>query len=189
MMLQLQRKLYSFTDYLNDQDNSNDKCELVNGELIIMLPASGNHALILRFLFKIIEIYIETQNLNYFVMPGNVGVRTAFNKSRIPDLLIVSSEQIQELKEMKTAVLESPPLLAIEIVSSGNKEDDYRYKRSEYAAIEIPEYWIVDPLEEKISILSLVSGFYEVVEFKKNDNLISQLFSKLNIKVNDILNQ
>ncbi|QZZ23493.1 Uma2 family endonuclease [Leptothermofonsia sichuanensis E412] len=27
---------------------------------------------------------------------------------------------------------------------------DYRYKRSEYAALEVPEYWIVDPLDAKI---------------------------------------
>lgn len=78
-------------------------------------------------------------------MPRTVGVRTAQNKSRIPDLVILTSEQCEEIKLRTTAVLQSPPLLAVEIVSPGNPEDDYRYKRSEYAVTEIPEYWIIAP--------------------------------------------
>ena len=42
---------------------------------------------------------------------------------------------------------EIPPLLAIEIVSPDSIQRDYRYKRSEYAAVGIAEYWIVDALE------------------------------------------
>ncbi len=38
---------------------------------------------------------------------------------------------------MTTAVIEFPPLLVVEIVSPGNADDDYRYKRSEYAESDI----------------------------------------------------
>lgn len=188
-MYQLATKLYSFEKYLNHKDHDNNKYELVNGELIIMPPASGIHALILRFLFKLIENEIDKLNLKYFVMPGTIGIRTANNKSRIPDLVILSENQCQEIKKMSTAVLENPPLLAIEIVSFGNSQDDYRYKRSEYASIEIPEYWIVDPFQQKISVLLLISGFYEVTEFQREEVLKSQLFPNLNITVKDVFNQ
>ncbi|BAQ62451.1 hypothetical protein GM3708_2857 [Geminocystis sp. NIES-3708] len=77
----------------------------------------------------------------------------------------------------------------MEIVSKGNSEDDYRYKRSEYAAIEIPEYWIIDCFEQKISILLLVAGFYDVTEFKGEQIIKSALFPELNITVNQVLNQ
>jgi Uma2 family endonuclease len=30
---------------------------------------------------------------------------------------------------------------------------------------EIPEYWIVDPIERKITVLQLVEGWYETAEF------------------------
>jgi Uma2 family endonuclease len=114
-------------------------------------------------------------------MPGTVGVRTAKNKSRIPDLVILSEEQCQEIRKMSTAVLETPPLLAVEIVSPSNSNDDYRYKRSEYAVREIPEYWIIDPEAEKISILVLVSGFYEVTECTEEQEIKSLLFPQLRL--------
>ncbi|UXE58720.1 MAG: Uma2 family endonuclease [Woronichinia naegeliana WA131] len=122
------------------------------------------------------------------VMPGTVGVRTAKRKSRIPDLVILSEEQCQELRTMSTAVLENPPLLAIEIVSPNNSDDDYRYKRSEYAVREIPEYWIIDPEIEKVSVLLLVSGFYEVTEFTDEQEIKSLLFPKLKLTVQQLFN-
>ncbi len=82
---------------------------------------------------------------------------------------------------MSAAVLEAPPVLAVEIVSPGNSDDDYRYKRSEYAVREIPEYWIIDPQTEKISILLLVSGFYEVTEFTGEQEIKSLLFPELKL--------
>jgi Uma2 family endonuclease len=53
----------------------------------------------------------------------------------------------------QSAVCQTSPLLVVEVVSPNLVKRDYRYKRSEYAALEIPEYWIVDPLESKVSVL------------------------------------
>lgn len=134
------KKYYTFEDYLTYYDRTENRYELVNGELIIMPPASGIHALIMTFLFKQLNREIERLNLDWEVMPGSVGVRTAENKSRIPDLVVLNQSQCEEIRLMSSAVVQSPPQLAIEIVSAGNSEDDYRYKRSEYAIREIPEY-------------------------------------------------
>ena len=181
-MVQLLTKTYSFEEYLVYDDGTDNKYELVNGELQLMPTASGLHALILHFIFKILEQEIDKRyQQQWKVMPGTVGVRTATNKSRIPDLVILSEEQCQEIRKMSTAVLETPPLLAVEIVSSGNADDDYRYKRSEYAVREIPEYWIIDPETEKISVLLLVSGFYEVAEFTEEQEIKSLLFPELKL--------
>lgn len=187
-MIQTLEKILSFEDYLTLSNNNDYKYELVNGELIIMPPASGFHALIMRLLFKLIEQEIARLNLTYFVMPGNVGIRTSKHKARIPDLMILSNDQWEELKSLNSAIIESSPLLVMEIVSRGNSEDDYRYKRSEYAAMEIPEYWIIDSFEEKISVLLLVAGFYDVTEFKGEEIIKSSLFPELNMTVNQVLN-
>ncbi len=187
-MVQTVTKYYSFEEYLTYQDHTDLKYELVNGELVIMPPASGIHALILRFLFKLWESEIDRLGLKWLVMPANIGIRTARNKARIPDLVILTETQKEELKNLNSAVLESAPLLAVEIVSPGNPEDDYRYKRSEYAVREIPEYWIIDPSAKKISVLILVNGFYEVTEFTENMSIISPLFPELTLTVEQILN-
>ncbi len=180
-MVQLLTKTYSFEDYLVYNDGTDNKYELVNGELQLMPTASGLHALILHFIFSVLEQEIKKLQWPWKVMPGTVGVRTAKNKSRIPDLIVLSEEQCQEIRKMSTAVLETPPLLAVEIVSPSNSDDDYRYKRSEYAVREIPEYWIIDPTSQKISILVLVSGFYEITEFTEEQEIKSLLFPELKL--------
>ncbi|HAC64173.1 MAG TPA: Uma2 family endonuclease [Cyanothece sp. UBA12306] len=185
-MFQLATKIYSFEEYLDYNDGTDNKYELVNGQLKLMPTASGFHALILHFIFKILEQEIEKIKQQWKVMPGTVGVRTANNKSRIPDLIVLSENQCQEIRAMSTAVLETPPLLAVEIVSPGNANDDYRYKRSEYAVREIPEYWIIDPEAEKFSVFLLVAGFYEVTEFTNEQAIKSLLFPEIKLTVKQV---
>lgn len=185
-MLKTLTKTYSFEEYLNYDDGTDNKYELVNGELKLIPTASGFHVLILHLIFNILEQEIDKLKQQWKVMPGTVGVRTSKNKSRIPDLIILSESQCQDIREMSTAVLESPPMLAVEIVSPGNADDDYRYKRSEYAVREIPEYWIIDPEAKKVSVLLLVSGFYEVTEFTEEQEIKSLLFPDLKLTVKQV---
>src|SRR5438128_2314589 len=54
--------------------------------------------------------------------------------------------------------------LAMEVVSPGkaSRKRDLREKRREYAKAKIEEYWIVDPQERNITVLSLQNGKYRV---------------------------
>ncbi|OKH26729.1 hypothetical protein NIES593_01375 [Hydrococcus rivularis NIES-593] len=49
--------------------------------------------------------------------------------------------------------LQSPPPLVVEVVSPESVERDYQRKAIEYQTIGISEYWIVDPFENKVSVL------------------------------------
>lgn len=187
-MIQTASKTYSFEDYLNYRDDTDFKYELFNGELFPMTPASGWHSDIIDFIQEQFKLEIRRLNLDWVVRPGTVGVRTGITKSRIPDLLVMTETQRQSLRALSSAILQEPPLLVVEIVSPGNPEEDYRYKRSEYGALGIPEYWIVDPQELKVSILTLVNGFYEVIELEGEQVIISSIFPELQIATQQILN-
>ncbi|NCS43129.1 MAG: Uma2 family endonuclease [Microcystis aeruginosa BS11-05] len=104
-MIATQQKIYTFAEYLNYQDSTDNKYELFNGELISMAPASGFHALILAFLYDYLIAEIKRLNLTWKVMPATVGIRTDKAKSRIPDLMILTAEQCQEIRNMTTAVI------------------------------------------------------------------------------------
>jgi Uma2 family endonuclease len=175
------QKLYSFEEYINYHDSTDTRYELFNGELIAMPPASGLHALILIFLYSYLTEEINRLALDWQIMPATVGVRTDANKARIPDLMILTAEQCREIRDLPSAIIEFSPVLVIEIVSPGNADDDYRYKRSEYAVKGILEYWIVDPVESKVSVLTLVSGFYEVAVFRGEEIIISPSFPTLEL--------
>jgi Uma2 family endonuclease len=80
-------------------------------------------------------------------------------------------------------------VLAIEVVSPDSIKRDYRFKRAEYASFGIPEYWIVDPAAQKVTLLLLVEGLYEETVYQGDDPIKSQTFPELMLTVNQILQQ
>ncbi len=80
-----------------------------------------------------------------------------------------------------------PPILVVEVVSPSTQTTDYRHKRSEYAVLGIQEYWLVDPVGEKVAILTLVSGFYDQVVFQGDEAIESGIFPELSLTANQVL--
>jgi len=54
-------------------------------------------------------------------------------------------------------------------------------------ALKIAEYWIVDPIRNKITVLSLVEGFYEEAIYTGDALIKSEVVPEVQIKVSDIL--
>jgi Uma2 family endonuclease len=52
--------------------------------------------------------------------------------------------------------------LVVEVISESNKDHDLRTKRAEYASAGIPEYWIIDPDQRSIRVLTLAGDDYAV---------------------------
>ncbi|MDE0631729.1 MAG: Uma2 family endonuclease [Caldilineaceae bacterium] len=80
--------------------------------------------------------------------------------------------------------------LAIEIVSASleDREQDLVAKRIEYAQAGIQEYWIVDPAEETVTVLSLTGDVYsEHGFFGRGDVVTSSLLPELTLPVSEIL--
>ncbi|MGA9379961.1 MAG: Uma2 family endonuclease [Phormidium sp.] len=175
---------FTFEDYLHYDDGTDNRYELEDGELILMNPPTFDHALIIRFLANNFEAEINRLNLPWLTLQS-IGVRTSINRSRIPDISVINRDQI--IQRDVSAILESASLLAVEIVSPESRTRDYRFKRSEYSVVGIPEYWIVDPTEQKVTVLNLVEGLYEQVEFRVNERIVSQTFPELALTVEQVL--
>ncbi|MFM9159743.1 MAG: Uma2 family endonuclease, partial [Dolichospermum sp.] len=171
-------------------DGTGNRYELVDGELVLMPPESiFNSDVSMRLLLelaKIVPLYL----LKYKEIMMEVSGRRA--KVRIPDLLVLGEECRAALETTKRGTITHdmpPPLIAIEVASPGTENEvrDYRFKRSEYAARGLAEYWIVDPVQNKITVLSLVEGFYEEFIYTVDDLIKSSVFQEIDIKVRDIL--
>ena len=178
-------KLYSFEEYLNYDDGTDNLYELVDGRLELMNPPTVRHFLIAKFLEQCFDREIEKQGYSW-VCFREAGVRIGWRKSRLADLFIVPKEVVLELLD-NTAIFQVPPLLVVEVVSPDSVSRDYRYKRSEYAALGIPEYWIVDPKENKVTLLLLKEGLYEETLFTEENRIVSQQFSCLDLTANQVL--
>jgi Uma2 family endonuclease len=181
---------FSFEDYYAYDDGTGNRYELVDGELVLMPPESiFNSDISMRLLWELAKI-VPLHLLKYKEIMIEVSGRRA--KVRIPDLLVLGEECRAALEATKRGTITHempPPLIAIEVVSPGTENEvrDYRFKRSEYAARGISEYWIVDPVQNKITVLSLVEGLYEEFIYTGDELIKSEVFPEIKIKVSDIL--
>jgi Uma2 family endonuclease len=181
-------KLMSIGDYLKYDDGTDTICELVNGELISMPPESHqNQQISISLLAYFLRIGISPRLLRNQIAIAVTGGRAT---ARIPDLTVLSEDLAQELTETNRSIVSidmPPPMLVVEVVSPNQENRDYRYKRSEYAARQIPEYWIVDPILKKVTVLELVEGLYEEKIYAGAESIESPQFNQLSLTAQQIL--
>lgn len=183
----------SFEEYLAYNDGTDTRYELVDGELVPMSLGTGKHGAIIRFLVRQFEDALTRSGQPWVPLPALVGVRSPrgrnWDTSRIPDVTVLSLAQWEAMSEREAVINlnEPPPILVVEVVSPSTKTDDYRSKRSEYGLLEISEYWIVDPLDEKITLCILEHQFYDSTEFRGDDLIQSPTLPALNLTTAQIL--
>ena len=183
----------TFAEYLAYDDGTDTCYELVNGELVPMSLGVGLHGEIMHFLERSFEKEIEQAKLTWVARQAAIGIRSPrggrWDTCRIPDVVVIPKEQWQTLRNREAVIelSEPAPLLVVEVVSESTKATDYRAKRSEYSVIGIPEYWIVDPLEGKVTVCTLNEGFYDCGEFQGDDRILSTTFANLTFTAEQIL--
>lgn len=185
-----QVKYLSYEEYYAYDDGSDICYELEDGELVAMPPESIFNSDVSRRLFFALGKFIPPHLLAYKEVSIEVSGRRA--KVRIPDLIILGEECRIALEMTKRGTITHdmpPPLVVIEVVSAGheNESRDYRFKRSEYAARGIAEYWIVDPVRSQIMLLSWVEGFYEEAIYTGDVVIKSGVIPDIEIDLRDIL--
>jgi len=182
-------KRFTLAEYLA-YDDGTDRCyELVNGELVEMPSESDLNNAIAMYL---IGVFIQVVSVSLLRRGTEVAVSGARATVRVPDLLVLSEALEAALAGANRSIVMMdmpPPVLAVEIVSVGKENEDryYRYKRSEYGARGIAEYWIVDPAQAQVAVLALVDGLYEEAVFRGGDRLVSLTFPTLELTAKQVL--
>lgn len=119
----------------------NALAEWVDGEVLVMSPASAEHQHLVVFLVTLINLFLETHHLGT-VMVAPFPMRIPSRPSgREPDLLFVSAEHLDRIQP---TYLDGPADLAVEIVSPESDDRDRGAKFLEYEASGVPEYWLID---------------------------------------------
>ncbi len=162
--LSTETQLLTFEDYLRHDDGTDTRYELVNGVLVAMPPESEENNDIARKLLFELAKHVPIALLAHKDTEIEVTGRRA--TGRIPDLLVHTEASKAAVAGATRATITRdmpPPALVVEVVSPGqvNRERDYRYKHTEYAARGIAEYWIVDPETRQVTLCLWVNGQYE----------------------------
>jgi len=175
-------QLMTLEEYLNYDDGTDTRYELVNGKLVAMPTESDLNDQIAAFLFAtFLQLGIPYYRLS---MKAQIAVAGSRATARQPDLTVLSEETATALKGASQRLITHdmpPPLLVVEVVSPKQENRDYRYKRTEYAGRHIPEYWIVDAIAQKVTILQWVDGLYEDQVYQGDQAMRSPQFSDLSL--------
>jgi len=183
----------TFEEYLSYDDGTDNRYELVDGELVALPPESGRNAWIAKYLFLVLSRLVGFELVNFYNCEVQVPVlKPGYAANRYPDLVILRPEHIELTRTRMTVTLNMPPPdLVVEVVSPGkvNRERDYTAKREQYAARGIPEYWIADPDDQVFIVLQLKAGVYvEVGRFQGSERIVSPGFPELELTAEQVLN-
>ena len=176
-------------EYLAYDDGTDRRYTLVDGQLVEMPSESDLNNVIALYVLSLLLQFVPVQRMRRGTEIVVSGSRAT---TRVPDLMVVGEELDAELAGSRRSVvmLDMPsPEFVMEVASPGaeNVERDYRYKRSEYAARGIKEYWIVDPMAAQVVVLRLVAGLYEEMVFRGEQRVESGLFAGLVVTAAEIL--
>jgi Uma2 family endonuclease len=188
-MTQAKPKISTFADYLAYDDGTDSRYELTYEELVEVPPESDENVLISRALDRVFSELVGFRRVRThqlaIELPGQP-------KNRYPDVTVLRAEHLEQLQSLGKSAITldmAPPLLVVEIVSPGpdNRRRDYLDKRNQYEWRGIPEYWIVDPQDSCVTVLSMVKGNYVETIFDKSQTVVSPIFAELALTVEAIL--
>jgi Uma2 family endonuclease len=184
----------TFEEYLCYQDDTDQRYELIDGELVALPPESEFNNWIANHLFLVLAnaqivsprlIRTHACEIQVPVLePGDAA-------NRYPDLVILREEHLALTQKRLTITRDMPPPnLVVEVVSPGcaNRERDYERKRFQYAAIAVPEYWLIDPEWQTVTVLKLATTAYQDVGvFQGQAPITSPEFGTLNVTADQVL--
>ena len=141
-------------DYLWLTDRCRRLVEFTDGYLEMLPMPTRGHQRILAFLYSAFQAFLNTAGGEVLFAPLRLRIRAG--KYREPDLLAMRDARDARSCERFWTGAD----VVAEVVSADNPQRDFVDKRRDYAEAGIPEYWIVDPRTETITVLELVQGEY-----------------------------
>lgn len=164
--------------------NTGRLVEFVDGCLEFLPMPPTFHQRIVRVLMRRIEDHLAEAGIPGEPLCAPCQVRLWEGRYREPDVFYVRPERVRDPKGQPQGAD-----LVIEIVSEGaeNRTRDLVTKRQEYAEAGIPEYWIIDPHLNRITVLILEGPEYRVHgEFGVGTTATSVLLTGFEVSVDSI---
>lgn len=183
---------WSEEEYLGLEDlcGGHIRVELFQGRLEVLPVPTMTHQLIIAFFFDLLRDFARAYAPG-MVMFSGIRVKVPKKKKddpefREPDVAYMKRENLARCLEEYWMGCD----LAIEVVSGDAKDRkrDLVTKPRQYAAARIPEYWIIEPDEKFIRVLTLQGSKYKVHgTFRAGAIASSVLLPGFTVAVNDVL--
>jgi Uma2 family endonuclease len=169
---------WSENEYLVLTDHRNRLVEFTDGFLEVLPMPTDKHQSVLQFLFLAFFQFVHARGGKVHFAPLRLRVRPG--KFREPDLLLLLSAFDPRRQDQFWLGAD----LALEVVSEDKPERDLIDKRGDYAEGRVPEYWIVNPQTETITVLRLRGDAYEEAGiYRRGESAASALLTGFTVAV------
>ena len=177
----LLKKSYTSKDYWNLPDGQ--RAELIDGQFYNMAPPSRIHQEISYQISRFLGNYIESNGGKCRVYPAPFAVNLdADDKDWVePDISVICNPN-----KLTDRGCSGAPDLIFEIVSPSSRRMDYNIKNALYAQSGIREYWIVDPVKERVTVYHYEDDAAPVI-YTFTQNVPVGIYPGLTLRIADLI--
>src|SRR5690242_18983991 len=142
--------------------------QVIEGELIVSPSPNFRHQDTVRKLGQLMRVYAKEHGLGV-VIGAPMDVILEPNTIVQPDLLFIRHSNMEIIGD----VIEGAPDLCVEVLSPSTGLHDRYTKKAVYARCGVPEYWIVDPAREIVSVFARDGDTYTLRIEATGDDMIT----------------
>ena len=165
--------------------DTNHLIEYSHGQMEVLPMPTFSHQRLVAFLYRVLLGFVEEGGLGV-VMFAPLRIQLWRGKFREPDIVFMASEHAHRLDEQFWRGAD----LVMEVVCPDDPRRDLVTKRREYAQAGIPEFWIVDPPQKSISVLTLEGQTYALHgEFDESADASSVLLNGFSVSVRALFSE
>ncbi len=162
--------------------DTNHLIEFSDGYLEFLPLPTQSHQLLLIALFEQLDNVVRTRQLG-IVLFAPMRIQLWRGKFRERDIVYMAPQHAGRRGEEFWRGAD----LVMEVASPDDPDRDLVTKRHEYAQAGIPEYWIVDPIQMSITVLTLDGQSYALHgEFDEDAEATSRLLDGFTVSVRDM---
>ena len=154
------------------------RAELIDGQVYYMAPPNTRHQRMLNYINTEINMYIRKNNGECEVFPAPFAVFLNDDDMNYvePDISVICDKN-----KISDKGCQGAPDWVIEIISPSSMAMDYFTKLFQYQKSGVREYWIVDPIKQRVTVYFFEKELVE--EYSFGEEVPVGIYEGFSIKV------
>ena len=146
----------TYEQFLELTENSEQRFELIDGVIYHLSAPSFKHQIAVRELLVAFYNYLKGKGCSPLTSPFDITLHKAADNICVvqPDIVVVCDPEKRDDRDRYQGV----PTIAVEVLSPSTRSKDMIKKLDLYMQCDVKEYWVVDPMNETITIYQLANN-------------------------------